>query len=65
MNKTTFSFILLILLAVVMFVVNLFFGSIHLDAAEVINALLGRDSESVTSFVVVQSRLPQAITALL
>ena len=65
MNKTTLSFFLLILLAVVMFVVNLFFGSIHLDAADVMNALLGRDSESVTSFVVVQSRLPQAITALL
>ena len=61
----TLAFVLLLLTVVVMFAVNLFFGSIHLDAAEVMGALLGGDRGSVTSFVVVQSRLPQAITAML
>lgn len=65
MKKTPFIFILLLTVMAGMFAVNLFFGSVHLDAGEVMGALLGRDSESVTSFVVVESRLPQAITAML
>ena len=65
MKKTPLIFILLLAVMAGMFAVNLFFGSVHLDAGEVMGALLGRDSESVTSFVVVESRLPQAITAML
>ena len=65
MKKTPIIFILLLAVMAGMFAVNLFFGSVHLDAGEVMGALLGRDSESVTSFVVVESRLPQAITAML
>lgn len=56
---------LLLLTMLSMFMVNLFFGSIHLDFGEVLLSLLGRNEDSVTRFVVIESRLPQAITALL
>lgn len=47
-------------------IANLFFGSIHLPAAEVWAALTGGASQSETStFIVLQSRLPQMITAVL
>ena len=45
---------------------NLFFGSVDLSATEVANALLGNSTEgSIASFIVIQSRLPQMLTALL
>lgn len=44
---------------------NIFFGSIHIDAAKVWGALTGAKADEVAQFVVVESRLPQAITALL
>lgn len=63
--KHGISFFGLALLLLLLFVVNIFFGSIHLPADQVLDALVGNGGDSVTSFVVVQSRLPQAITAVL
>ena len=65
MKKSTIAFALLLMTMAAMFVINLFFGSIHLDASEVMDALLGKGGDSVTRFVVVESRLPQALTAML
>ena len=65
MKKSTIVFVFLLTFMTIMFVVNLFFGSIHLDASEVMDALMGKGGDSVTQFVVIESRLPQAFTAML
>ena len=65
MNKSTYALVFLLTFMVIMFVINLFFGSIHLDASEVMDALMGKGGDSVTRFVVIESRLPQALTAML
>ena len=50
---------------VVLFVVNLVYGSVSIPLSEVIGILLGNDIESTTrQHIVLQSRFPQAVTAL-
>ena len=57
---------LLIPLAVLLFIANLAYGSIDIPFGEVFNILTGGESsKSVWQFIVMESRLPQAITALL
>lgn len=46
-------------------VANLFFGAVHISPEEVINALTGVSQNEALSFIVLDSRLPQAATALL
>lgn len=46
-------------------VANLFFGAVHISPEEVINALTGVSQNEALSFIVLDSRLPQAVTALL
>ena len=54
------------LLAVVLFVLNLFMGSVSIPAADTLAILLGDEAgRSSWRYIVVQSRLPQAVTALL
>lgn len=48
-----------------MFLANLFFGAVHIDACEVWNALKGNDRDSITSYIIFENRMPQAVTALL
>ena len=53
-------------LVAVLFVLNLVMGSIRIPAAEVFNILLGHESEKASwQYIVLESRLPQAITAML
>jgi len=48
------------------FFINLFYGSVSIPASAVIDSLLGKEIEkNVWANIVLQSRLPQAITALL
>lgn len=64
--KARTAFILLATLVVVLFGMNLLWGSVHIPANEVANALLGNaDANPTYSYIVLQSRIPQAITALL
>ena len=57
---------LLVILAVLLFIANLAYGSIDIPFSEVFNILTGGEaSKSVWQFIVMESRLPQAITALL
>ena len=57
---------LLIPLAVLLFIANLAYGSIDIPFADVFYILTGGEaSKSVWQFIVMESRLPQAITALL
>ena len=57
---------LLVILAVLLFIANLAYGSIDIPTEEVFNILTGGESyKSVWRFIVMESRLPQAVTALL
>lgn len=58
--------IALIIFIVILFALNLFLGSVSIPAHEVINALLGNEvSKASWAYIVVESRLPQAVTAML
>ena len=57
---------LLVILAVLLFIANLAYGSIDIPTSEGFNILTGGESsKSVWRFIVMESRLPQAVTALL
>ncbi len=57
-------FSILILLTLLLFIANLFFGAISIPAEDVINALFGKGEDNTLRFIVTGSRLPQAITAV-
>lgn len=58
--------IVLALLILVFFILNLLLGSVFIPVREVVNILLGGSSESSSwSAIVLQTRLPMALTALL
>lgn len=50
---------------VLLFVANLFWGSVDIPARGVLSALAGEDCSEVWRLIVVETRLPQALTALL
>ena len=53
-------------LIVVLFILNLFLGSVAIPVRDVVNILLGDESSKASwQFIILQSRLPQAITATL
>ncbi len=53
-------------LIVVLFIANLFLGAIHIPASDVLRILTGDAAEKESwNYIVIQSRLPQAMTALL
>ena len=59
-------FIILILMTVGLFLLNLFTGSVDIPAGEVTDILLHGDTEGgPAAFIVLGSRVPQAVTALL
>lgn len=61
MKKTLF----LIITITVLFFLNLLLGSVHIDINNVLAVLLGDSKDQIITFIVIQSRLPQALTALL
>ena len=66
MNKKGFIWAGIAILVLFFFCTNLFFGTVSIPASAVIDSLLGKTIEkSVWTSIVLQSRLPQAITALL
>ena len=57
---------LLIPLIIVLFVANLLCGSVHIPANDVLSILFGGEGERAAwTYIILESRLPQAITALL
>lgn len=53
-------------ITLLLMVLNLFFGAVHIPAEDVIEILIGGSIENEAfSFIVIESRLPQCITALL
>ncbi|MBO7129727.1 MAG: iron ABC transporter permease [Prevotella sp.] len=66
MNKGTFYCIGLGLLIVVLFALNLVMGSIKIPVTDVVQILLGDETTKPSwRFIILESRLPQAITAML
>ncbi len=58
--------ILMMLLITVLFAINLVVGAVDIPLKEVVNILMGGKSEHASwEFIVMQSRLPQGITAML
>ena len=59
-------FVILLLLTVVLFMANIFFGAIDIPFGDVVSALKGNIAyDNPIGFIVLGSRLPQAVTALL
>ena len=59
------SLYVLLLLGAILFVMNLVMGSVHIPAADVFSIIMGDESVKPSwRFIVLESRLPQAITAM-
>ena len=66
MNKGTAYCLGLGLVVIVLFALNLLLGSVRIPAADVISILFGGEAAKASwQFIVLESRLPQAITATL
>lgn len=66
MQKGTLYCIGLVILVVVLFALNLVVGSVRIPAADVLSILMGDESAKPSwQFIVMKSRLPQAITGML
>lgn len=64
MGKGTRYCILIVLTICILFIANLFLGSVNIPVAAVFDILLGNDVEKIAwQTIVIESRLPQAITA--
>ena len=57
--------VLLLCAVCVLFVCNILFGSVHIPFPDVVATLWGGIPDSTTRFIIVHSRIPQALTALL
>ena len=65
-SRSTLLIVGLTILTILLWVCNLFIGSVDIPAAEVVNALTGQPCEKESwRYIIVESRIPQAITALL
>lgn len=65
MQTKVFLFVVASLVTLLLFLANIFFGSIHIEPSRVWAALSGSETDAIVRFVVLESRLPQALTALL
>ena len=64
MLKTKFC--LLVIVIIVLFALNLLWGAVSIPASDVLDILLGGEGQKPSwHYIVIESRLPQAITALL
>lgn len=66
--KQTYIFTGSVVLIVALFLLNLFYGSVDIPAKEVLQILISQSADSQSNphhYIVMQSRLPQALTALL
>ena len=64
--RSNIVFCTLILLSIATFMACLFVGSVEIPANEVVNALLGNATTKASwGYIILQSRLPMAVTASL
>ena len=66
MKRGTLYCVSLGLLVTILFALNLVMGSVRIPVADVVGILMGHEAEKASwQFIVIESRLPQAITAVL
>lgn len=66
MNKGTAYCLALSIVVLVLFCLNLLLGSVSIPAGDVVSILLGHEASKASwQFIILESRLPQAITATL
>ncbi len=59
------KFIITAIIVFILFVMNLYIGSVNLSVSEVSGILMGQSDGGTAEFIVLGSRLPMAVTALL
>ena len=64
-KSTWLTFLLLFLVLVTLFILDIFLGSVSLKVGDVWKALFSSGSEQITETIVLNFRLPKAITAVL
>ena len=65
-HKEVIGWTLLFFSLFLLFILNLFYGTVSIPASEVLNALLGNEvTKTSWRYIVMESRLPSAITAML
>lgn len=57
-------FLWLAILTSVLFLANIFFGSVHIPTDQVIDVLTGRGEPGIAKFIILGNRMPMAITAM-
>ena len=65
MKKNGIIIIVLAVSAVLLLLANLFWGAISIPTADVTSALTGGDCDDAIRYIILESRLPQALTALI
>ena len=65
MQRSTLLFCYGTVILVLLLASNLFCGAVSLPFAQTLKALTGSETETLAHFIVIESRLPQALTALL
>ena len=65
MRQTSLLITVSLFLLFILVFLNLFSGSVSFSMAEVVAALTGGETSDTVRFIVVESRLPQAVTAML
>lgn len=63
--KKNLLFVILSVLTVLLFIANVIYGSVTIPFGDVVKVLMGDSSHTVNSVIVLSSRLPGAVTALL
>lgn len=64
-RKLNISIISILIIGIILFILNLFIGSVKIPFKDLLNVILEKESNHTISTIVFQYRLPQAITALL
>lgn len=58
-------FVWLAILVIILFLANIFFGSVHVPAGQVVRVLTGNGDGDIARFIILGNRMPMAVTSLL
>ena len=64
-TKYDAKFVLIVILIMVLFLLSLMLGSVSIPFQSVISILLGKNDNSTWQYIILESRLPQALTAFI
>lgn len=58
-------FAIMLLITLTLVCMNIFFGAVHIPAADIWDVISGKENDSVTAYIIRENRMPQTIAALL